>query len=60
MYWSPNERGIIMVYNGKSKMVIYEETGGRYHVSRFVTQGNWENICDIWFDTLSELKDWAD
>lgn len=49
-----------MVYRGKTKMVIYEESNGKYHVSRYVTQGNWENICDYWFDSLKELQDWAD
>lgn len=29
-----------MVYNGKRKMVVYEESNGKYHVTRFVTQGN--------------------
>ncbi len=49
-----------MVYQGKVKMVIYEEEDGKIHVTRFVTQGNWENICSYWFDTLRELKEWAD
>ena len=49
-----------MVYNGKMKMVIYDKENGRYHVSRYVTQGNWENICDYWFDTMEELEKWAD
>lgn len=49
-----------MMLVGKKKMVTYEEIGGRYHVTRYVTQGNWENICDLWFDSYSEMREWAD
>lgn len=49
-----------MVYDGKKKMVIYEEKNGKYHVTRYVTQKNWENISDLWFDSLVELMEWAD
>ena len=48
-----------MVYNGNKKKVIYDEVKGRYHVTRYVTQGNWENICDFWFDSWGKLIDWA-
>ena len=48
-----------MMCVGKVKMANYEEVNGKYHVTSYVTQGNWTNYCDLWFDTYSDLVEWT-
>ena len=48
-----------MMCVGKVKMANYDVENGKYHVTSYVTQRNWTNICDLWFETYSDLVTWA-
>ncbi len=48
-----------MIFVGRVKMANYNEENGKYHVTSYVTQGNWTNTCDLWFDTYDDLIAWA-
>lgn len=49
-----------MAYVGKTKTVTYTIEGGRYHVTTYVTQGNWVYQCNLWFDSFEDLREFAD